>query len=134
MKTPTYYSTLGVAPDAKKEIIRAAYKAKMWKYHPDRNKDDPAQAEAISKSLNEAFRVLDDPERRAQYDRSIGVNGGSGYSFVVRRSPAAAAGSYAANAGGLAARLLRPASAENKLSAVAGMLAGVAMLVWLSST
>ena len=131
MKTPTYYSTLGVAPDAQKEVIRAAYKAKMWKYHPDRNKDDAAQAEAISKSLNEAFRVLDDPERRAEYDRSIGLYGRSGYAFVVRRSPAAAAGSLE---GSLAARLLRPDNAENKLTTVAGMLAGVAMLVWLSST
>lgn len=134
MKTPTYYSILGVAPDADGQVIRAAYKAKMIKYHPDRYQGDPAQAEAISKSLNEAFDVLDDPEQRARYDRSIGVSGGSGYTFVVRRSPAAGAGSPAAGEGSLAARLLRPDSAENMLTAVAGMLAGVAMLVWLSST
>ncbi len=131
MKAPTYYSILGVAPGADGHVIRAAYKAKMIKYHPDKHRSDPAQAEAISKSLNEAFAVLDDPEQRARYDRSIGLNGGSGYSFGIRRSPAAEAGGFE---GGLAARLLRPAAAENKLTAVAGLLAGVAMLVWLSST
>ena len=131
MKTPTYYSTLGVAPDAGREVIRAAYKAKMMKYHPDKHRSDLAQAEAISKSLNEAFRVLDNPEQRALYDRSIGVNGESAYSIVVRRSPAAGAESFE---GGLAARLLRPASAENMRTAVAGMLAGIAMIVWLSWT
>jgi curved DNA-binding protein CbpA len=129
MKAPTYYSILGVAPDANGQVIRAAYKAKMIKYHPDKHRSDPVRAEAISKSINQAFAVLDDPEQRARYDRSIGLNGGSGYS--VRRSQAAAAGG---SEGGLSARLLRPDSAENMLTAAAGMLAGVAMLVWLSST
>jgi curved DNA-binding protein CbpA len=131
MKAPTYYSTLGVAPDADRQVIRAAYKAKMMKYHPDKHRSDLAQAEAISKSLNEAFRVLEDPERRAQYDRSIGVNGGSGYAFVVRRSPAPGPASFE---GSLAARLLRPDSVENMRTVAAGVLAAVAMLVWLSST
>ena len=128
MKTPTYYSTLGVAPDANRQVIRAAYKAKMIKYHPDKYRGDPAQAEAISKSLNEAFAILDDPEQRAQYDRSIGLNAGSAFLSVALRQDSAA------GEGRLAARLLRPDRSENMLSAVAGLLAGAGMLVWLSST
>ena len=125
MRTPTYYSILGVAPDAGKEAIRAAYKAKMMKYHPDKHRSDPAQAEAISKSVNEAFAVLDDPDRRAHYDRSIGLKRGSGHRNEGRGRSLE---------GSLAARLLRPDAVENMLTMVAGLLAGVAMLVWLSST
>ena len=128
MRSQTHYSILGIAPGADRQTVRAAYKAQMMKYHPDKYRADPARAEAISKSLNQALFVLDDPNRRAEYDRSIGLLARSASPFAARgRNPAAGNGS-------LAARLLRPEHSETKLSALAGSLAGLAMLVWLSST
>lgn len=70
----TLYDVLGVAPDAPPERIRAAYRAQARQHHPDRTtgRRDDAMAD-----LNEAYRVLGDPARRLQYDRSIGRRGSS---------------------------------------------------------
>lgn len=62
----SYYEVLGVSPDAEPEVIAAAYKAMMRKYHPDVN--DSVSAAARSKALNEAYETLRSPEKRRQYD------------------------------------------------------------------
>jgi len=64
--TKDYYRILAVSPDADVVVIRAAYKALMVKYHPDRNKS--AEAPGIAKSLTEAKSILDDEVLRLQYD------------------------------------------------------------------
>jgi len=66
----TYYEILQVSNDASEEVIRAAYKAQMVKgrKHPDLGGD----AEE-AKTINEAFEVLSDPRRRADYDTTLGV-------------------------------------------------------------
>ena len=56
-----------MTPDAPDEVIRAAYRALVAKYHPDRNPGD-RDAELKLKRLNAAFRVLGDAETRAHYD------------------------------------------------------------------
>jgi hypothetical protein len=61
-----HYAVLNVAPDAEPVVIEAAYRALMKKYHPDQG-----QAEAGARSatdINNAFAVLRDPQRRADYD------------------------------------------------------------------
>jgi len=63
-----YYEVLGVSRDASEEEIKKAYRRLARQYHPDVNKDDP-EAEAKFKEISEAYRVLSDPESRAQYDR-----------------------------------------------------------------
>ncbi|HDL90589.1 MAG TPA: J domain-containing protein [Thermodesulforhabdus norvegica] len=63
-----YYKILGVRPDATKDEIKKAYRRLALQYHPDRNPGDP-QAEEMFKKISEAYAVLIDPEKRAQYDR-----------------------------------------------------------------
>jgi len=62
-----YYKILGVSRDAKPEEIRKAYKKLSRKYHPDVNKERGA-SENFQK-VQEAFDVLGDEQKRAQYDR-----------------------------------------------------------------
>lgn len=66
--TTSLYSILNVSPDADPAVIEAAYKALMKKYHPDVLVGQPASAQSRAAEINRAFRVLRDPERRAQYD------------------------------------------------------------------
>jgi hypothetical protein len=61
-----HYATLGVRPDATAEEIRDAYRSLARRYHPDRERG----AEATMATINEAYRVLGEPARRAVYDAS----------------------------------------------------------------
>lgn len=63
-----YYKTLGVSKTASEQEIKKAYRRLAKQYHPDANRDDP-NAEARFKEVNEAYEVLGDKEKRAQYDR-----------------------------------------------------------------
>lgn len=68
---PTLYQLLQLDPSAEPEVIDAAYKRLALKYHPDRDKTP----EAVSRmqAINEARRILSDPDLRARYDQSIGI-------------------------------------------------------------
>ena len=62
------YETLGVKKDATPEQIRAAYRRRAKKLHPDLNPGDK-DAERNFKELNAANDLLSDPEKRAKFDR-----------------------------------------------------------------
>jgi molecular chaperone DnaJ len=68
MAQKSYYDVLGVARDASDTEIKKAFRQLALKHHPDRNPGD-AHAEERFKTINEAYAVLSDPDRRAQYDR-----------------------------------------------------------------
>lgn len=76
-----YYEVLGVAKNATPEEIKRAYRQAAMKYHPDRNKDDGAEAKF--KECSEAYEVLGDAEKRNRYDRfgHAGLNGASMHDF-----------------------------------------------------
>jgi molecular chaperone DnaJ len=61
-----YYEVLGVPRDADEKTIKDAFRALALKYHPDRNKE--AGAEERFKEIAEAYAVLSDPRRRAEYN------------------------------------------------------------------
>ncbi len=77
-----YYEILGVPRDASPEEIKKAYYKLAHKYHPDKGGDEEKM-----KEINEAFQVLSDKEKRAQYDKfgrvfegtPGGREGGSGF-------------------------------------------------------
>lgn len=76
-----YYRILGVDPQATEEEIRVAYRRLALKYHPDRNPNDP-QAEERFKEVNEAYGVLGDPKKRAEYDRLVGLGAKEEFSYT----------------------------------------------------
>ncbi len=63
-----YYETLGVAKTASDAEIKKAFRKLALKYHPDRNPNDKAAEESFKK-VNEAYAVLSDKQKRAQYDQ-----------------------------------------------------------------
>lgn len=79
------YEILGVSKDASESEIKKAFRRRARELHPDVNK--AADAEDQFKELNEAYDVVSDPNKRAQYDRfgtipgaaGGGYGGGSGY-------------------------------------------------------
>lgn len=67
MEFKDYYATMGVEPAAELKTIKTAYRRLARKYHPDISTEDAAESKF--KELAEAYEVLKDEERRAEYDR-----------------------------------------------------------------
>jgi len=78
-----YYEILGVSRNATKEEIKKAFRKKAHLYHPDKNGGD----EAKFKEINEAYQVLGDEQKKAQYDQfgqtfdQAGSGGFGGFDF-----------------------------------------------------
>lgn len=66
-----HYERLGVSPQATHAEIRAAYRALARRFHPDRLPSASAVDSTAMHQVNESWRVLSDPVRRADYDRSL---------------------------------------------------------------
>ncbi|MDD5558063.1 molecular chaperone DnaJ [Candidatus Methylomirabilis sp.] len=78
MSKRDYYEVLGVDREAAPEEIKRAYRRLAHKYHPDKNAGDKASEEQF-KEATEAYEILNNPEKRATYDR-FGVAGeGAGF-------------------------------------------------------
>lgn len=68
MSNRDFYEILGVDRSADAAALKSAYRKLAKQWHPDANPGS-AEAEARFKEMNEAYAVLSDPEKRAQYDR-----------------------------------------------------------------
>ena len=79
MEFKDYYQILGVNPDAETPQIKAAYRKLARKYHPDLNPEK--DAEANFKEVAEAWEVLKDEGRRAEYDELRRYGGGQQQDF-----------------------------------------------------
>lgn len=64
-----YYEVLGVDRNASQDEIKKAFRKKARQYHPDVNRDNPKEAEEKFKEANEAYEVLSDDKKKAQYDQ-----------------------------------------------------------------
>jgi molecular chaperone DnaJ len=75
-----YYEVLGVAKGAGADEIKKSYRKIALQYHPDRNPGNK-EAEDKFKEAAEAYEILSNPDKRAQYDRfgHAGVGSGGGY-------------------------------------------------------
>lgn len=84
MSKADYYDLLGVSKSASQDEIKKAFRKKAMQHHPDRNKGDKS-AEHKFKEINEAYEVLKDSNKKAQYDRfghnagPSGFGGGGGH-------------------------------------------------------
>ena len=87
----THYETLGVANDADRDTIRAAYRRLAREHHPDHAAMGTSSAVGSLDihSVNEAYRVLEDPGRRALYDAELRARR-SGQPIVGPAAPSAA--------------------------------------------
>lgn len=79
MSKRDYYEILGVSKSSSADEIKKSYRKVAMQYHPDRNPGDK-EAEEKFKEAAEAYEVLSDQDKRAQYDRfgHAGVNGRGG--------------------------------------------------------
>ncbi len=76
MASKDYYALLGVGRDADDAALKKAYRTLARQFHPDKNPGND-RAEERFKEISEAYSVLSDPDKRAQYDR-FGTVAGAG--------------------------------------------------------
>lgn len=82
-----YYETLGVNKDATQEEIKSAYRKLSKKYHPDVNKGND-NAEKLFIEVQEAYKVLKDPETRKAYDERLESPHGSNRTHTRKKQTA----------------------------------------------
>ncbi|MHC1760362.1 MAG: DnaJ C-terminal domain-containing protein [Negativicutes bacterium] len=81
MKYIDYYEALGVSRTATEKEIKTAYRKLARQHHPDLHQGDAKKAaEEKFKTINEAYEVLSDPDKRSKYDR-LGMNWQAGQDF-----------------------------------------------------
>ena len=70
-KLITHYENLQVTENASAEVIKGAYRYLAQKWHPDKNPEQWDLAERNTKIINDAYKILSDPDLRRQHDNWI---------------------------------------------------------------
>jgi curved DNA-binding protein len=81
-----YYEILGVPTEASSEEIKKAFRRLALQYHPDRNPGNKA-AEEKFKDISEAYEVLYNPDKRAQYDQFSRFWNKKGFNRKTTKAP-----------------------------------------------
>ena len=80
MTLKNYYELLEIPPDAPAEEVKRSFRAQIARYHPDKvqhlGKEFQSMAADRAAELTEAYRILSDSGRRAEYDRAVAEAGG----------------------------------------------------------
>jgi molecular chaperone DnaJ len=95
MKPQNLYQLLGLQRDASQEEIKKAYRQLAKRHHPDRTQNNPQDTE-IFKAVAMAFATLRDPQKRAEYDRTLAATERQGTASQSRRAQTQQAGFYRA--------------------------------------
>ena len=82
-KFANYYKLLGIDAKADRQAVKQAYLAKIKEWHPDKNPARAEEAEEKTKALNQAYRILGDPEQRKHYDRMLRYTEGKGFNEYI---------------------------------------------------
>ena len=94
MAAKNHYQLLELTPTASADDIKKAFRQQIARYHPDKvqhlGKEFQQMAAERAAELTEAYRILSDDRRRAEYDRALS-GGGPGASVPAAASPSAAA-------------------------------------------
>jgi len=69
---PSHYEILGVSTEATDKEIKEAYRSLIKRFHPDKNPDDPF-AEHFSRLINEAYKNIQNKEKRENYNSKINI-------------------------------------------------------------
>jgi curved DNA-binding protein CbpA len=82
-KFVNYYELLGIDSAAGPEEVRQAYLEKIKEWHPDINPERIAEAEEMTKVLNQAYQILGESERRKKYDRMLKFTRGKAFGEFI---------------------------------------------------
>jgi curved DNA-binding protein CbpA len=78
-----YYNLLAVDPKADQQTLKQAYLTQIKKWHPDKNPDRAEEAAEKTKTLNQAYHILRDPEQRKNYDRMLHYTKGKDFKDYI---------------------------------------------------
>ena len=91
MVLKNYYQLLEIAPGAPADEVKRAFRTQIARYHPDKvqhlGKEFQSMAADRAAELTEAYRILSDSGRRAEYDRACAEAGGAATSFKADQTP-----------------------------------------------
>lgn len=128
----THYDTLEISWQASPEVVRAAYRSLIQRFHPDRRPGD-AQAASRAAAITAAYEVLSDPARRAAYDRELAAVRLDAAPVAARGGAAEAAAGGARSRASVQQQVRRPFATGTRWVWAVMVVPVVAAAVWLAT-